>query len=350
MIREKVFRWGRIVFLAIALAVSSLPYAVPVGATTTTFVTTAGVYTVTCDLAEQVLDGTTGIVRAHDGTLTITTANVGIVSSATLAIGNVGTVAVTGHVGVGASPKISLVGSAGGIHVILNGRVTSVDGVATRISGHIEGYIDTSGAAGMSGAAGSIVAAETGDASILITAGAQAGSKYVQWVPQRGIRLSDLDNVVATKWGLWNNLQVSQSGGPQLELRFTSRDCVDPEAAGHVDVTLLAPVTGTGLWVHKTYDQNSTAMYYGNDPVDGTTIYNDAPAALSTIVEAINDESVMVGHDNATASNWILTRVRVELWDAGVRTCYVDDVMINGRVNTFEAAQLSGNFAARPSS
>ena len=111
-------------------------------------------------------------------------------------------------------------------------------------------------------------------------------------------------------------------------------------------MTLLAPVTGTGLWVHKTFDQNSTAQYYGNDPVDGTAFDGGGNVALSTVVDAINEESAMTGSD---ASNWKLTRVRVELWDAGVRTCYVDDVMIDGRVNSFEPAQLSGSFSAKPS-
>ena len=343
------------VYTVLVMVVCLIGNALPINASTSTYIETEGAYTVTCNLVERVVDGTTGIVRVQNGTLTITTQTLGVISSASLTLTNsginAGVVALTGTVGVGTSPKISLVGSANGINVILNGQVQSSDDVATRITGKIDGFLIASGAASMASdesgtSAPSQVAQETGIESILLTQSSGAGSTYVQWTPQPGIRLKDLTRVSETTYGLWEKLELNKSGGAQLELRFTSKDNVDPNGAGHVDVTLLAPKVGDGNWTHVTYSQTSTAQYYGNDPIDGTAFDGGGNVALSTVVAAIDDEAAM-GDDSA--QNWRLTRVRVELWDAGARTDYIDDVMINGRVNGFEPAQLSGSFWAEPS-
>jgi hypothetical protein len=253
--------------------------------------------------------------------------------------------AVTGNIGAGSNPKIVLEGSG----VVFNGQVRTNSTAVTRISGAIDGFVPNADAVMASDAGGtaasSTVQQESGAKSILLTQAGSAGSTHVQWVPANGVRLSDLTTLDPTKWGLWFDLENNKSGGPQLELRFTSPDCTDPDGAGHVDVTLLQPVTGNATWAHWVYGPTSTAMYYGNDPVDGTAFSDDAPEALSGIVANINGETAM-GDDSA--SNWKLTRVRVELWDAGARTCYVDDVMVNGRINSFEPAQFSGTLSARP--
>ena len=172
----------------------------PAMASVSTYQDTEGAYAVTCNIPERVLDNTTAITKAHDGTLTITTQTLGVISSASLVLGNVGTVALTGAVGVGTNPKISLVGSAGGINVVLNGRVQTTSGNVTRITGKLDGFIIASGAATMASdesgtAAPSQVAQETGIESILLTQGAGAGSTHVHWVPQNGIRLTDLNDV-----------------------------------------------------------------------------------------------------------------------------------------------------------
>ncbi len=336
--------------IAVLLSVIMLAAATPVYATST-FVSLQGVYTVTCNLPELAIDGTRPVTRAKNGTLTITTesATTGIISSATLAITGVGSVAVTGYGGAGANPNVYLVGSAGGIAVVFKGKARTSESTVTAISGNIDGFLQSSDAtynAGGGTSALDVTAQNSGAVSAKLTAAAGAGSVNVQWVPQGGIQLKDISRIDTDKWGLWFNQQVSTQGKPQLELRFTANSTVT-DGAGHVDVTLLAPHTGLGTWEHETYDQTSTCQYYGNSPVNGTAFDGGGNIALSTAVAAINDEAVMAGSD---ASHWKLSRVTVELWDAGVRTCYVDDVMINGKVNGFEPARFSGRVSAKPAS
>jgi hypothetical protein len=333
------------VMLVVSMVIASMPVSAA-----STFKDVAGSYTITCNLPQQTIDGTRAVTTGRTGTLTIgtdTSGSLGVISSASIAITGFPTFAVTGNVAAGANPKIVLEGAG----VVFNGKVSTNATAVTRIAGAINGFVPNADtktlASDESGsAAGSVVAQETGAKSILLTQGAGAGSTHVDWVPQTGIKLSDLTTMSATEWGMWFDLQNDKAGGPQLELRFTSSTNTDPDSTGHVDVTLFAPTTGTGAWVHRTYDGNATAMYYGNDNVDGTAFADDAPEAISGIVASINAEGALGG---ASCSNWKLTRVRVELWDAGARTCYIDDVMIHGRVNGFEPAQFTGTLAAKPS-
>jgi hypothetical protein len=41
-----------------------------------------------------------------------------------------------------------------------------------------------------------------------------------------------------------------------------------------------------------------------------------------------------------------LTRVRVEIWEAVARDCWIDEVTINGITYSFEPASVSGSFRA----
>lgn len=349
-------KWGyraiRILALVSILVVSLVT---PVWATAGVFEDVSGVYTVRANLRGRYLDGTTADA-VRTGTLTITGSTLtsrGVLAADTLALTGLGSLTMTGFVGTGASPYISAGGSDADNTMLLNGRIKIRDGNVTSISGRIDGYSAHSGGTlgdDPAGAAAtwSTADSETGTVSALLTQAAVAGSTYVQWTPQTGIYLSDLATMSAEDWGLWYNLQVSTSGGPQLELRFTAPTNVNPDGVGHVDVTLLTPTTGTGLWAERTYDGDFAAMYYGNDPYDGTAYSDDAPETLSTVLTSINAEAAMLANGGYTADDWELTRVRVEIWEAGARTCYVDDVMIDGEVQSFEPVQYAGTFSIRP--
>lgn len=350
MIKGKVFRWARVVTLAMALALSSIPYAVPVYATVGVFENVAGTYTLRAGFAATYLDGTRG-TRATAATLTIsdnTTATFGVIGTSSLVVTGVGTVAMTGYVGTGANPRISLIGADTNTVVNINGRMR-VTATKITLSGRADGFAKHSGGelgddAVAAVASWSSVATKTGSIAALLTQDAGTGSTYVQFTPPTGIHVSDLATMSAADWGLWYKLQDTTSGGPQLELRFTAPTNVNPDGNGHVDITLLTPTTGTGLWVNRTYNTTFASLYYGNDPYDGTAF--DGPVdVLGNQTALINAEAAMLANGGYTCNDWELTRVRVEIWEGGVRTCYVDDVEIDGHTYSFEPVQLTGTFS-----
>jgi len=163
------------------------------------------------------------------------------------------------------------------------------------------------------------------------------GSTYVQFTPNTGITLADLDDIDADpEWSFWRFLSATTTNWMQMELRFTASTNTDPEGAGHVDVTLmpLQNTLGTAAWVKTSIvaTDKPAWCYYGNDPTDGTAFdacSNFGVADLTGIETDINAESAMTAGGDS-ASDWVLTRVRMELWEAIARTCYVDDVTIAG--------------------
>ena len=348
-------KWGNRVLRLLALvSILVVSLVSPVWATAGVFEDVSGVYTVRANLRGKYLDGTTtDAVRA--GTLTITGSTLtsrGVLAADTLALTGPGSLTMSGFVGTGAGPYISMVGSDADNTVVLNGRIKTRGGNVTSISGRLDGFSAHSGGTlgdDPAGAAAtwSTADSETGTVSALLTQAAAAGSTYVQWTPQTGIHLSDLADISAEDWGLWYNLQNTKSGGPQLELRFTAPTNINPDGVGHVDVTLLTPTTGTGLWAERTYNGTFPALYYGNDPYDGTA-FEIGVITLAEALDEINAEAAMLANGGFTADDWELTRVRVEIWEAGARTCYVDDVKIDGEVQSFEPVQYSGTFSVRP--
>lgn len=351
----KVRRWFRVVGVVLVVAMLASLAVLPVlayGGTAT--VNMADTYTMSMRMPVYNLDGTkvdtirTAILTIADNTVT----TFGVITNATLVVPVYGTIAVTGFVGKGNRPYLTLTGTAGDVTVQMTGRVRVNGAVPVSISGRIDGYGSHSqgtlgddpvgGAATWSG-----VATHEGSRAALLTQAAAPGSTYVQFTPPTGITLGQMSVITAADWGLWFNLQDSTNGGPQVELRFAAPTNVNPDGAGHVDVTLMTPTTGTGLWVNRTFTGAFPCMYYGNDPWDGTAFDSAAPGTLANAEVEINSEAAMTAN-GSIASNWVLTRVRVELWEAGARTCYVDDVEIDGVSYSFEPVIFAGGFSARP--
>jgi len=154
---------------------------------------------------------------------------------------------------------------------------------------------------------------------------------YVEFTPQTGITVTDV-TTITTGWGYWYYFSTT-SGGPNLELRFTSADNVDPDGAGHVDINVQVVTPAVqNTWTNQLITSASVCYFYGNDPVDGTAFsgFLPTPAALSGVLTAINATSEMAAHAGATAAAWELTRVRAEIgWGGPARTCYIDDITID---------------------
>lgn len=172
----------------------------------------------------------------------------------------------------------------------------------------------------------------TGNKSVKLLHNASgAGSVYVQFVPEAGLLLGQLDAITADpEWSFWYWLEdTAEDWGPQLELKFE-----DPDSAGYAEVTIMAlqpaapPVleTWTKLTVLPT---TSRVAAYGlaDDESTGLMVGDPTPIlSLGEIEAAIDAATGMSG----TCANWEFTRVRVELWEALARYCYIDDITVDG--------------------
>ena len=319
----------------------------------------ADTYTISCSIPVYYLNGQR-VARVTSGTLTIsdnTTTTRGVISNASVTITGYGTVALVGFVGAGTGPRLSLIGSDGETVVNINGYVRYWEGTIRYLSGRFDGWRWHGGGSLGDDPIGATAAWSTADSynggvSALLTQGANEGSTHVQVTPPTGITLSMIDTLVAgSGWSFWHKLQNTKAYGPQVELRFAAATNVNPDGAGHVDVTLLPhQEAGDGTWEQEVILGASTkAGYYGNDPWDGTAFDEfSGTLNLADVEAAINAEAAMLANGGFTCGAWVLTRVRVELWEAGARTCYVDDLSIAGTSYPFEPVQFDGTFRATP--
>ena len=166
------------------------------------------------------------------------------------------------------------------------------------------------------------------------------GSISVYYAPQDVFYLGDLDSIAANpEWSFWYKSSAASNTnagwGPQIELRFVAPGNTDPEGTGHVDITLmpLQHVTLDASW-HKLVITKTmvSAIYYGNDPTDGTAFgYFVGGSDLAQMEGLINNEAAMkAAEPDDTCGAWTLARVKIELWDGIVQTFYIGDVTING--------------------
>jgi len=156
-----------------------------------------------------------------------------------------------------------------------------------------------------------------------------ASSTYVSFPLDGTIKLADLVTFGASFW-----YYASQStSGPQLELDFTA-----PTGTGHVEVTVMPLQSGAAVttWTLCSVVSSSTrVVFYGNTtgggPLnwDGTSTY--------TLAEARTQINILDTGDSVPADTWKLTGARVELWEAGTRSVYIDDITIAGTTYALES-------------
>ncbi|MBU1067885.1 hypothetical protein KKE60_08865, partial [Patescibacteria group bacterium] len=261
-------------------------------------------------------------------------------------------------------PNIVLSGTdSDGTVVSIQGRVRiDRDGDVASLSGRIMGYVTSDGErkvnAGTGTAAISVVTQHSDPISALITQGAGAGSVGIQLNhPVNRLRLDDLATLRAGQLGFWFNLQVATAPGPMIGLRFAPEGIYDTDLfpgvdVEHVDITVMPyqpPYAGTGTWVECDLTSASgRCTYYGNDPTDQTAFSWEEEGGVYTLadVEAlINAEAAMLA-GNDDASEWVLTTVYIVLYEAGVRTCYVDDITVGGVLYTLEPNSYYSGFKA----
>jgi len=157
-----------------------------------------------------------------------------------------------------------------------------------------------------------------------------AGSTHFQMVPPTGITLANwTTGIAAGHYSFYHYLQAITANWVQMEFRFE-----DPNSDGWVEITWagLQSTLGTAAWVQALLADADEGGYGGIGEL-GASFFNWGPlTAMSAMEAAINGEGVV---DNA--SDWILERVRLELWEASPeRTCYVDSMVINNVAYTIE--------------
>ncbi len=159
-----------------------------------------------------------------------------------------------------------------------------------------------------------------------------AGSTHFQMTPPAGITLAawqvaiDLD---AGWYNFYHWLQAIRANWVQMEFRFE-----DPNSDAWVEITAmpLQAALGVAAWVQQnliTTDEGG----YGGVGETGASFFNFGPLTQLTGMEAaINGEG-----DVTNASDWILERVRLELWEPEPeRACYVDTITVHNVAYTIE--------------
>jgi len=172
--------------------------------------------------------------------------------------------------------------------------------------------------------------AKTGSDSVLLTHTTGTGSVYVDFIPPAGETLATFqaDITAATPaWSFQHYLEnTGVTNGPQFELRFT-----ESGGTGWLEVTAvgLQNYTGTAAWVIETLAGATVAGYGGNTP-DGSSVFEWGPLTALSGIEAAVNTAWEAAETGTTASAYVLTRVRVELWEDIDQYCYIDDITIAG--------------------
>ena len=337
-----------------------------------TYLDVEGTYAVNSTIGAKYLDGANHAPMVGN-TLTITTQADQVISSASLTMFG-DTVDLTGLVGSGSRPWISLTGDDGtDTYLSITGRILSGGGVVKGISGGmITGYTiseghkwedgDDSTAATYTGAN----AYEGSGYCALLTADSAGDPEVVAVIfhqPQNTFKLSQLDTLAAsTRNGLGFYYRASQTTkGPQFMMRFAPAGSTGSlnmsywggGTTSYVDITIMPLQSGavSGSWTKYTVTGDSAICgYYGTAPDDFASFdggWSGENYTLAEIEAAINAETQMTNGTAATCGNWVLTIVDVELYESGTRTCYIDNIQIGRYTYTLEPYAFSCAFKAR---
>ena len=162
------------------------------------------------------------------------------------------------------------------------------------------------------------------------------GSTHVQIAASGNAAAQTCDDwtAQALRWG-WDHRRSVTPGVAWwigMECRFE-----DPNSNSWIDITSVAEViAGTGIWASVTLAAGNhlTAYYGGWSELDGS-FSNFAPQAWAGLVAACFGAGAGVGcplqHAVTPLTTWLLTRVRLELWETATeRQCFVQNIYIDG--------------------
>ena len=158
-----------------------------------------------------------------------------------------------------------------------------------------------------------------------------AGSTHVEisgsGLTDRAITMAAWTAALDTN-SFWHKSSAVVGNFAQMEFRFE-----DPDSDAWAEITDvdLQGITGSNTWLNQECADADLSGIGGVDEI-GASFFDWAIAALNGQQAAI--EALTSGGDCA---NWILSRVRVELWEPSPeRTTYIDSIEIMGTVYTIE--------------
>lgn len=172
-----------------------------------------------------------------------------------------------------------------------------------------------------------------------------AGSTHVEFTPiNTAIKFSefcaDVDTGAPTDYSYYHRESVTDVlNWTQFELRFE-----DPNSDGWVEITAVRQgVAGVVAWNIETLGQ-STLYGCGGVTPDGSSVFEwTAPlenmAGIETKVKSYFN--IAEGGSDTQLLNYILTRVRIELWENDARTAWVDTVVIDGDAHPLEVSSAT---------
>lgn len=154
------------------------------------------------------------------------------------------------------------------------------------------------------------------------------GSTHLEIVPPTGITMSAWTAAITTN-SFYHFCSAVTGNFAQMEFRFE-----DPNSEGWAEITLVPNQSylGTAAWVLQTM-ANDTPTGYGGHTELGTSFFEWGLTDANLVETAIT----ALDGGACAPEDWILTRVRLELWEATPeRTCYIDTVTIMGTAYTIE--------------
>ena len=177
----------------------------------------------------------------------------------------------------------------------------------------------------------SVAQKQAGSYSVLLTKlGTDAmRSTHLQFTPTAGLTLNDFQEAITDatpEWSFYHFCSAVLANFVQMEFRFE-----DPGSDGWLEVTCvpLQAYLGTAAWVKETLAGADVCGFGGNTP-DGSSVFEWGPlTALSGLLVAVN-AAWNTAESGEVATNYLLERVRLELWEPDARTAYVDTIVIDG--------------------
>ncbi len=171
-----------------------------------------------------------------------------------------------------------------------------------------------------------------GDWSVKLHKGGSGndGSTHLQITPPAGITMAAWTAAIATNsW--WHKRSAVNGNWVQMEFRFE-----DPNSPAWAEITAVPQQgeLGNDVWAKEVLSGADLTYGYGGHTELDTPFFVWGLATAGNAVEAAI--SALDG-GACVPADWILTRVRLELWEATPeRTCYLDTVEIMGVTYTIE--------------
>ncbi len=149
------------------------------------------------------------------------------------------------------------------------------------------------------------------------------GSTHVELIPPTGITMTAWTAGIVTN-SFWHHSSAVVGNFAQMEFRFE-----DPNSDAWAELTVLPLQTylGTAVWVQTILANATLCGYGGHTELDTPFFVWGPPIAANLVKTAIT----ALDGGACAPEDWILSRVRLELWEsAPQRTQYIDTVQVMG--------------------